>query len=115
MGVRNNNLRNQRRYAAAVMKCGKRRVYMYPRRLHDISVAMSRRAIRKLQEDGAILKRDTNPTSRFRFRRRLEAKRKGRHCGPGRMRGKLRARVSKTMWIMRVRSLRRLLKKFRDD
>merc|ERR1712227_550342 len=110
------NLRTQRRMAAAVLKCGERRVYFDPRKNEDISMAMSRQGIRKLKEEGAIQKRLPNQRSRFTFRRRLAAKRKGRHCGPGRVRGKKGARVNpKDMWILRIRTLRRLLKKFRDD
>merc|ERR1719300_812010 len=110
------NLRSQRRYAAAVLKCGKRRVYMDPRRIDDISVAMSKQAIRRLKEEGAIQKREIAQTSRTKFKKRLEKKRLRRRCGPGRMRGKLGARVDpKRMWMLRIRSLRRVLKKFRNE
>lgn len=69
--------------------------------------------------------------SRARARRRLEATRKGRHCGHGifphaflimstwylgKRRGTREARLSsKMLWIRRLRVLRRLLKKYRNS
>jgi len=53
--------------------------------------------------------------SRARVRRRLEAKRKGRHTGPGKRKGTREARLpTKVLWIRRMRVLRRLLRKYRD-
>jgi len=44
-----------------------------------------------------------------------EAKRKGRHTGPGKRRGTREARLpSKIIWIRRMRVLRRLLRKYRE-
>merc|ERR1712063_105374 len=44
----------------------------------------------------------------------LEAKRKGRHSGTGKRQGTREARFpSKTIWIRRMRVLRRLLQKYR--
>merc|ERR1712181_167938 len=44
-----------------------------------------------------------------------EARRKGRHTGFGKRKGTKDARTSqKTMWIMRMRVLRRLLKRYRE-
>merc|ERR1712037_748094 len=53
--------------------------------------------------------------SRDRTRKRLEAKRLGRHTGFGKRRGTKNARMpGKVLWIRRMRVLRRLLKKYRD-
>merc|ERR1711870_226645 len=53
--------------------------------------------------------------SRDRTRRRLAAKRLGRHTGSGKRRGTKNARMpQKVLWIRRMRVLRRLLRKYRD-
>merc|ERR1712000_210445 len=50
-----------------------------------------------------------------RTRRRLEAKRKGRHTGTGSRRGTAEARMpTKVLWVRRIRVLRRLLRKYRE-
>merc|ERR1719224_107965 len=54
--------------------------------------------------------------SRSRVRKNLEAKRKGRHTGTGKRRGSAEARMpTKVLWIRRLRVLRRLLRKFRQQ
>ena len=54
--------------------------------------------------------------SRSRARRFLEAKRRGRHTGPGKRRGTREARMpTKILWIRRQRVLRRLLRKYRES
>merc|ERR1719341_2220116 len=110
------NLRSQRRIAAAVLGVGKRRVWMDPRRAEDLSVAMTRSRITKLVKERAVSKRELNCNTRSRFRRRLNQKRKGRHSGPGLVRGCHGARVpKKDIWMLRIRGLRRMLKKYRDS
>ena len=53
--------------------------------------------------------------SRSRCKRMQEAKRKGRHNGYGKRRGKANARMPvKVLWMRRQRVLRRLLVKYRD-
>ena len=54
--------------------------------------------------------------SRARVRRILEAKQKGRHRGYGTRKGTKEARMpTKTLWIRRLRVLRRLLLKYREQ
>ena len=54
--------------------------------------------------------------SRSRCKRMQEAKRKGRHNGFGKRRGKAGARMPvKVLWMRRQRVLRRLLTKYRDS
>jgi len=70
--------------------------------------------IRKLISDGFVLKKPPTIHSRSRVNRLHEAKRKGRHTGPGKRRGTSNARnPSKQVWIRRTRVLRRLLVKYR--
>jgi large subunit ribosomal protein L19e len=117
----------QRRLAASIRKCGKNRIWLDPNETSEIATANSRRAVRKLISDGLIIRKPVASTSRFRFRRHLEAKRKvivliyflfiskGRHTGTGKRQGTREARMpSKTLWMRRMRVLRRLLKKYRE-
>jgi len=70
--------------------------------------------IRKLAKDGLIIKKPVAVHSRARVRANTEARRKGRHCGPGKRKGTANARMpEKLLWIKRMRVLRRLLKKYR--
>jgi large subunit ribosomal protein L19e len=165
------SLRLQKRLAASVLKCGKRKVWLDPNEVNEISMANSRQNIRKLVKDGLVIKkpavvhsrarvrrslaakrkgrhtgtgkrRQVNeismansrqnirklvkdgfiirkpPTvhSRARVRAKLEAKRKGRHSGPGKRKGTKDARMpAKVLWMRRMRVLRRLLRKYRDQ
>ena len=108
------NLRTQKRVAAAVLKCGRGRVWIDPNEADQISQANSRISIRKLIKDGLIMKKKTVVHSRARARRHAEAKRLGRHTGYGKRKGTREARMpTKILWIRRQRVLRRLLRKYR--
>jgi large subunit ribosomal protein L19e len=109
------SLRLQKRLAASVLGCGKRKVWLDPNEVNDISVANSRKNIRKLVKDGFIIQKPVAMHSRARVRQRLAAKRKGRHSGLGKRKGTAEARLpTKILWIRRMRILRRLLIKYRD-
>jgi len=109
------SLRLQKRLAADILKCGKKKVWLDPNEVNEISMANSRQNIRKLIKDGFVIKKPPVMHSRARFRRNLAAKRKGRHTGTGKRRGTREARMpTKILWIRRMRVLRRLLKKYRD-
>merc|ERR1712188_165001 len=104
-----------KRLAASVLDCGKRKVWLDPNEVNDIAMANSRQDVRKLVKDGFIIRKPPTWDSRDRTRRRLEAKRLGRHTGSGKRRGTKDARMpQKVLWIRRMRVLRRLLKKYRD-
>jgi len=108
------SLKLQKRLAASVLGVGKRRVWLDPLEINEISMANSRKNIRKLVQDGFIIKKPKRMHSRARVRKRLDAKRKGRHTGPGKRKGTREARMpQKVLWIRRVRVLRRLLVKYR--
>lgn len=108
------NLRHQKRLAAAVMKCGKRRVFLDPNEASEIALATTRRSIKKLVKDGLVMKKAVQVHSRARARLYKIAKRRGRHTGTGKRRGARDARMPvKILWIRRQRSLRRLLRKYR--
>jgi len=110
------SLRLQKRLAASVLKCGKRKVWLDPNEVNEIHNANSRQNFRKLIKDGYVIRKPNAIHSRARVNARKEAKRKGRHMGTGKRRGTREARFPvKVMWVRRQRVLRRLLSKYRDN
>ncbi|CAG9801403.1 unnamed protein product [Chironomus riparius] len=109
------SLKLQKRLAASVMKCGKKKVWLDPNETNEIGNTNSRQNIRKLIKDGLIIKKPVVVHSRFRVRKNTIARRKGRHCGYGKRKGTANARMPvKFLWMTRMRVLRRLLKKYRE-
>eukprot|EP00997_Jenningsia_sp_PLL12_P007506 NODE_4154_length_691_cov_48.566978_g3525_i0.p1 GENE.NODE_4154_length_691_cov_48.566978_g3525_i0~~NODE_4154_length_691_cov_48.566978_g3525_i0.p1 ORF type:complete len:224 (-),score=3.60 NODE_4154_length_691_cov_48.566978_g3525_i0:20-634(-) len=108
-------LKLQTRLAADILQCGRKRVWLDPNEKAEIKSANSRRNIKRLIKNGLIIRRPIKIRTRFRWRRRIEAKKKGRHTGTGKRRGTAEARnPSKKQWGIRMRVLRRLLRKYRD-
>jgi large subunit ribosomal protein L19e len=108
-------LKLQKRIAASVLKCGKRKVWLDPNEVNEIGNANSRQNFRKLVKDGYVIKKPQAVHSRARVNKRLAAKRLGRHTGKGKRRGTREARFpGKVIWIRRMRVLRRLLRKYRE-
>jgi len=109
-------LRLQRRLASDILKCGQKKVWMDPAECEEISSANSRMNVRKLIKDGFIVRKPTVVHSRARVQARLEGKRKGRHTGHGKRKGTRDARLPlKVIWIRRIRVLRRMLRKYREQ
>ncbi|KAF6198333.1 hypothetical protein GE061_008081 [Apolygus lucorum] len=109
------SLKLQKRLAASVMRCGKKKVWLDPNEINEIANTNSRQNIRKLIKDGLIIKKPVAVHSRARVRKNTEARRKGRHCGFGKRKGTANARMPvKVLWVNRMRVLRRLLKKYRE-
>merc|ERR1712142_1438979 len=109
-------LRVQKRLAASVLKCGRKKIWLDPNESSEIAYANSRQNIRKLIKDGLIIKKPQVVHSRARTRANLEAKRKGRHKGFGKRHGTANARMpEKVVWMNRLRVLRRLLRKYRES
>jgi len=110
------NLSVQKRLAADVLKCGRNKVWLDPNEVSDIANANSRQHIRKLVKDGFIIRKPVAMHSRARAREYAEARRKGRHSGPGKRKGTRNARMPyKILWIRRMRVLRKVLKKYRAN
>jgi len=98
------------------MRCGKRKVWLDPNEVSEISMANSRQSIRQLIKDGYVIRKPQTIHSRARVRKNLEAKRKGRHMGPGKRHGMRTARMPQhVIWMRRMRVLRRLLRKYRES
>ncbi|KAL3953039.1 hypothetical protein ACCO45_012982 [Purpureocillium lilacinum] len=108
------NLRTQKRLAASVIGCGKRKIWLDPNEQSEISNANSRQTIRKLVSDGLIIRKPVTMHSRSRARELNLARREGRHRGYGKRKGTADARMpQQVLWMRRLRVLRRLLVKYR--
>lgn len=108
------NLRMQKRMAASVMKCGRRKVWLDPNEMNEVGMANTRTAVRKLIRDGFIIRKPQKIHSRFRARKRAIEKKKGRHLGHGSRKGTRNARCStKMLWMKRQRAMRRLLVRYK--
>jgi large subunit ribosomal protein L19e len=108
------SLRVQKRLASSILRCGNKKIWLDPNEANEISNANTRQSVRKLIKDGLIIKKPVAVHSRFRTRKNIEARRKGRHMGHGKRKGTANARMpTKILWIRRMRVLRRLLTKYR--
>eukprot|EP00808_Paulinella_micropora_P029057 g75989.t1 len=108
------SLKLQKRLAASVLKCGKRKVWLDPNETNEIHNANSRHNCRKLIKDGYIVKKPVAIHSRARVNAYTQAKRLGRHTGTGKRKGTREARFpGKVIWMRRMRVLRRMLHKYR--
>ena len=94
------NLRTQKRLAASVVGCGKRKIWLDPSEMTEISNANSRQTIRKLVRDGLIIKKPVTMHSRARARELNEARRIGRHRGLGKRKGTKDARMPRYARIL---------------
>lgn len=109
------DLKNQRRMASELLKCGVNRVWVDPNRSEDISDAITRADVRILINSGAIAARQKKGVSRGRAEFEKAQKRKGRQSGHGSRRGRKGARKpSKERWMQAIRPIRLKLKELRD-
>lgn len=60
------NLRTQKRLAASVVGCGKRKIWLDPNETSEIANANSRQTVRKLVQDGLIIRKPVTMHSRAR-------------------------------------------------
>lgn len=110
------DLRNQRRMAAAILKCGENRVWMDPDRLEEISKAVTRKDIKILIKGGVVKSKQIQGISGGRRRYIQQQKQKGRRKGHGSRKGAKYARLSrKERWIKTIRPIRAYLRQLRDD
>ena len=108
------SLRLQKRLAASVLGCGKRKVWLDPNEATTLGNAKTRKSIRKLVKDNYIRKLPNTTHTRSHAIQRYLAKCKGRHMGIGSRRGTKEARFpTKLMWMRRMRVLRSFLRKYR--
>jgi len=109
------NLKNQRRVAAQLLKCGENRVWIDPNRQEDASDAITRGDVRTLIDSGAIIAKQKKGISRARTNYRKAQRAKGRRRGHGSRRGRKGARKpTKEIWMQTIRPIRRKLRELRD-
>jgi large subunit ribosomal protein L19e len=109
------DLRNQRRMAAQILKCGEGRVWIDPDRIGDVASAVTRSDVRRLISGGAIAKPPARGVSRGRARHAEEQRAKGRRRGHGSRKGAKTARMPrKKKWIQLIRPIREELATLRE-
>jgi len=109
------DLRNQRRMAADILKCGKNRVWMDEDRLDEIAKAVTKADVRVLIKGGAVKAKQKKGISSGRKKYVASQKMKGRRKGQGSRKGAKFARLQrKRRWIKTIRPLREYLKELRD-
>ncbi|MDR3074811.1 MAG: 50S ribosomal protein L19e [Candidatus Methanoplasma sp.] len=110
------DLRNQRRMAAEILKCGENRVWMNPDKLEDIEDCITRSDIRIAIGSGLIKAKSKQGTSKGRIRHAADQKASGKRKGPGSRKGTANARVpDKRRWIAIIRPIRDELKTLRAE
>lgn len=110
------DLRNQRRMAASVLKCGQNRVWIDPNRIDEVADCITRADIRTAVDSGSIKALPKTGISQGRTRHAAAQKEKGRRKGPGTRKGTVNARFpKKRRWIQIIRPLRDELKTLRGE
>jgi len=110
------DLRNQRRMASEILKCGKNRVWMDHDRLDEIAKAVTKEDVRLLIKGKAIKANQKKGISNSRKKYAKKQKEKGRRKGHGSRKGAKNARISKKeRWIKTIRPIRSYLRDLRDN
>lgn len=110
------DLRNQKRMAAELLKCGVNRVWMDHDRLDEIAKAVTKDDIRILINGKAITAKQIKGISSGRKKLAAKQKEKGRRKGHGSRKGAKYARhPKKERWINTIRPIRTYLKTLRDE
>ncbi len=108
-------LKLQKRLAAHILGCSKKRVVFRPERLEDIKEAITKTDIRLLIGEGAIRSRPEKGVSRVRANQRKRQERKGLRKGEGKRKGSLKARQPpKQVWMRKVRAQRKFISELRS-
>lgn len=101
----------QKRLASEILGVGEDRIWIDPKKLSDVSKAITKEDIRNLIKEGFIRVKDVEGRSRVRARLIHKQKKKGRRRGEGSRKGKRSARMDeKKVWINNIRAIRRLLR-----
>lgn len=109
-------LKVQKRLAAEILKCSKKRIWFDPDSLKDIKEAITKSDIKGMINAGAIKKYHKKGVSRVRARKRHVQRSKSRRRGHGKRKGTQKTRTgSKTLWVNRIRKQRRFIKELKDN
>ena len=110
------DLKNQRRMAASLLKCGVNRVWIDPLRMEDVADAITRTDIKIMIDAGVIKAKQKRGISRGRTRFYKGQRKKGRGRGQGSRKGTSKARKpKKERWIQTIRPIRERLRELRDE
>ena len=110
------DLKNQRRMASDLLKCGANRIWLDQDRSDKIAGATTRMDVHRLIEKGFIRKKSITGTSRFRANKLRAQRDKGRRGGQGTRKGKKYSVVSrKRRWIKKIRGLRSELRDLKKE
>jgi large subunit ribosomal protein L19e len=110
------DLRNQRRMAASLLKCGSGRVWMDNDRLEEIAKAVTKDDIRVLIKGEAIISKQAHGISNGRKKYFKKQKEKGRRRGYGSRKGGKYARLpKKERWMRTIRPIRSYLKTLKEE
>lgn len=105
-----------RTLASKVLNCGKNKIWLDPSEKEKINQVSTREQVRTLIEDNVIIKKLDKHNSKGRSRIHKEAMAKGRHMGLGKRLGTANARLNKkTLWIKKIRVMRKNLKEMKDN
>lgn len=109
------DLKNQKRMAADLFDCSKKRVWLDPNRMEEIDEAITKEDIRDLIEEDIIQKKSKKGVSRGRAKKNAEQKSTGKRRGHGKRKGTKNARKDKkTKWMEKVRAQRDYLKSLKE-
>ena len=110
------DVKNQKRMAARILKCGVEKVWIDPEELEEVSKAITKADVRRLIRRNIIGRRVSNSQSRGRARKIIGQKKLGRRRNRGSRKGKKLAATSKKReWIKTIRPIRKALKKMRES
>jgi large subunit ribosomal protein L19e len=110
------DLKNQKRMAAGLLKCGGSRVRINPNRISDVADAITRADIRTAIQSGSIYAVPRKGNSRGRINSNLAQKMKGRQSGRGSKKGTFNTRAPrKQRWKKTIRAMREQLKSYREQ
>ena len=82
------NLTTQKRLAASILKVGLNRVWIDPEQMEEVSMAMTRDAVRQLIDNGAIKAKPQKGISSYRSKKIAQQKAKGKRKGRGSIKGR---------------------------
>lgn len=109
------DLSYQKRLAAEIIGVGESKIVFDETQLERIANAVTREDIKRLIDEGIIYAELPHRNSRGRWKILHEARKKGRHRGPGRRKGSATARTKHLYrWVYRIRKIRKFLKWLRD-
>ncbi len=109
-------MQTQKKIAARILKCGSSKIWLDPARMADVEEAITAADVRRLINDGAIVKVLKTGISNYRKKFLLEQKRKGRRKGRGSRKGSAGVRMPrKKLWVKRIRIMRSVLAELRKN